>query len=328
MSLFNKKISQMDEAIQLLENAYIPIIQGTPEQNYIIKADKLGGGLASVIADNDTITGNGTALDPLKATISIIDSELAPENPTQGQRWVDPTSGIKYEYIDGIWVEFSAAGTSDGGGGSTIELSTSLEETVQGKALDATMGKSLNVAKMNRLQNGNGNINVVTLQALVGLGFDLTGANLTGANLTGASLHGANLENANLENANLTGAYLDLANLSGANLTGANLINAYSLYVNLYNAQLYYANLTGANLSYANLYNAQLYYANLTGAHLSYANLPGANLTGATGLGSDINIALGVVNKNPRGNGSIWTIIWTDGITYQCDPSTGIFTQQ
>ena len=120
MSLLNKKISEMDEAIQLMNNAFIPIIQGNPEQNYIIRADKL------IVADNDTVTGNGTMSNPLKSPIKIIELETQPQNATQGQRWVDPTSGIKYEYINGTWVEFSAAGTSNNfsGGGNGITIQT------------------------------------------------------------------------------------------------------------------------------------------------------------------------------------------------------------
>ena len=298
----NIKISQLNETNELLENAYIPIIQGTPEQNYIIKADKLGGGLASVIADNDTITGNGTALDPLKATIKLIDSELAPENPTQGQRWVDPTSGIKYEYIDGIWVEFSAAGTSDGGG-STIELSTSLEETEPGKALDATMGSRLNNAKMNRLQGGTGRVDVVTLETLVGIGFDLSGANLSEANL-----EYARLSNAALSHSQLYGTNFSYANLSGAFLS--------------------YSELPYASFSNATLEGADFYNANLEGVDFSNATLSFAYFEGATGLDPDINIALANINKDPYGDSAMWEIFWTDGYMYQCDPSTGLFTQQ
>ena len=155
----NRKTSQFTEVISTDDTTYVPIIQGNPLGNRVIKYDNFVNGLnvdvdehlgidaingsdtkflnekgnmveitipeVNTTVDNDTITGNGTALDPLKATIKLIYSELAPENPTQGQRWVDTTSGIKYEYIDGVWFEFSAAGTSNifsgGGNGITIQ---------------------------------------------------------------------------------------------------------------------------------------------------------------------------------------------------------------
>ena len=94
---------------------------------------------------------------------------------------------------------------------------------------------------------------IVTANAVIQPGADLSGANLQGADLRGANMTGTNLTN---------------ANLTGANLTGANLMNA---------------NLTGATLMNANLTWASLANANLTGASLTNANLIGANLTGAKG---------------------------------------------
>lgn len=173
-----------------------------------------------------------------------------------------------------------------------VELSTSLTETVEGKAADATVIKTLNDSKYPSLQNGTGNVtSIPTIETLVRIGFSLTRSNLSYSNLT----------NADLTNADLSSADLSYANLSYANLTNANL---------------YYANLTGANLSYANLYRADF----------PGANLYSADLTNAEGLNSDINVALADVNKDPNGDISPWTLTWTDGSTYSCDPSTGLFT--
>ena len=207
-----------------------------------------------------------------------------------------------------------------GGGGSTIELSTSFTETVAGKAADATVIKTLNDGKYPKLQNGNGNFSYAIIDIinnLVAIGFSLSGANLSYANLSNANLYGADLSNANLFYANLSNADLFYANLSNANLYGADLSNA-----NLYGANLYGAYLESANLSNANLSNADLFYANLYGADLT-----NADLSGVLGLDSDINIALSSINKDTVA-GSTWTLTWTDRNIYECNPETGLFTQQ
>ncbi|MDO9152336.1 MAG: pentapeptide repeat-containing protein, partial [Paludibacter sp.] len=87
-------------------------------------------------------------------------------------------------------------------------LANHLNQMQPGKALDARQGNILKQTKMNKLLHGNGNINVDAVLYLVGLGFDLSGANLSGAYLEGAYLEGANLSWANLEWANLSGANL------------------------------------------------------------------------------------------------------------------------
>lgn len=182
-------------------------------------------------------------------------------------------------------------------------------------------------SKMSVLSRGNKVvIDRTHLLSLIGLGFDLSYAplynidlfntNLSYANLSHADLAFANLSYANLSNANLTYAVLNNANLSYANLVNANLS-----YVDLFNANLSYANLSTTDLS-----NASLTYSDLSNANLYYARLVDANFSSATGLDANINIALTDVNKNPNGDGSIWTLTWTDSLTYSCDPSTGLFT--
>ena len=77
----------------------------------------------------------------------------------------------------------------------------------------------------------------------------------------------------------------------------------------------------GFDLRYAPLSNMDLSNTNLTNANLS-----NANLSNAYGLDSNINITLSTINKTPNGS-STWTLIWTDGNIYKCDPTTGLFTQ-
>lgn len=206
-------------------------------------------------------------------TLAKIAEELAQnkERIVLSQNNVDdvttPQNGELTVFIDeeGKLSGKTSAGDKISLGGA--ELSTSLTETEEGKAADATVIKTLNDSKYPKLQNGTGYItSITTLETLVGLGF---------------SLSGANLSNAELIDANLSGASLSNAGLSGANLAGANLGSAY---------------------------------------------LTNANLTGATGLNPDINIAFADVNKDPNGDSLPWTLTWTDGSTYSCDPSTGLFT--
>lgn len=271
----------------------------------------------------------------------IIPSIISAVNPVEsdnvssgfplGQKWFNEVSGEEFVHkTDGVWINSivdvnehlgidSISGSTskflnergemvEVEVGSTVEIVNNLTDGGTTKALSAEQGKVLQSAKMNRLQNGNGNVDINQLQTLVGLGFDLSGARLSYANLTGANLSFANLENAYLYGASLDGAYLDGANLSYANLDGANF--------------------RGASLLYANLIGANLYSANLDGANFENANLAGANLYATGGLDSDINISFSYVNKNPFYDNAVWSLIWTNGNTYQCDPSTGLFTQQ
>ena len=198
--------------------------------------------------------------------------------------------GSSYELLIDILSELSDFFVkAPAGGGGDIQLSTSLNETATGKAADATLIKYLNDNKYPRIQNGTGFVSSAkTLETLVGVGFSLNYANLIYASLSGASLYYANLNSADLAG----------ADLSGASLSGASL---------------YYANLSGANLENANFNNA---------------NLNSANLSDANGLNSDINVALENVNKNPNGDGLSWTVTWTDGLSYSCNPLTGLFTIQ
>lgn len=245
------------------------------------------------------------------------------------------------------------------GGGGDIQLSTSLNETATGKASDATLIKYLNDNKYPRIQNGTGFVpSAQTLETLVGVGFNLNYANISNANLNSVNLEGARLSNANLNNTyfdgvNLGNAYLDGANLASvyatsANFNQANLKRAYLSYAYLSNATFFGANLDGAYMDSATLDGTFFISANLNGADLSYAylndsifdganledvNLSGArllsaNLSYATGLDPDINVALESVDKDPNGDGLSWTVTWTDGLSYSCNPLTGLFTIQ
>ena len=175
------------------------------------------------------------------------------------------------------------------------------------KALSAEMGKTLQLNKQDKLppfnQNGNWNRDINILYSYLQIVGNLNGASLNDGNLSNASLNDGNLSNASLNGAYLNGAYLD-----NANLNGASLVNA--------------------TLNGASLYNASLNGANLSNASLNGTNLNSANLDSATGLDADINIALANVNKDPNGDGSSWTLTWTDGNTHQYDPATGLFTLQ
>ena len=197
--------------------------------------------------------------------------------------------------------------------GGGVEIVNDLTTGGTTKALSAEQGKILKNSKMNRMQNGTGDVDKTILQTLVGLGFDLSNATLSNANLSNAILSNANLYNAILSNAILSNAILYNAILKGADLS---------------NAYLYNTNLEGADLSNAYLYNTNLEGANLSNAYLGEANLANANLSNATGLNSDINIALAEINKDSQYDGLPWTLTWTDGVTYQCNPATGLFTIQ
>lgn len=147
------------------------------------------------------------------------------------------------------------------GGGGNIQLSTSLNETVQGKAADATLIKYLNDSKYPVIGGGAGIvIYPSTVETLVSLGFSLAYANLDSASLDSASLYGASLY--------------------GANLTNATLINA----------NLVYANLSYADLSYTDLRNANLLGANLSNTSFSSTYLDNANLTNAIIGGCSFNM--------------------------------------
>ena len=204
---------------------------------------------------------------------------------------------------------------------NSVEIINDLATGGSTKALSAEQGKILKNSKMNRLQNGAGNVDIAILKTLIGLGFDLSNADLPNVNLGGANLFNVVMTNANLAHANLSSAGLLHANLSYANLYYANLS-----YAILYRANLSYANLYYTNLSYANLPNADLSNANLSNANLNGASLSYAVLTGAYGLNSDINMALSTINKTPNSS-SPWTLTWTDGNIYECNPTTGLFTQ-
>ncbi len=171
------------------------------------------------------------------------------------------------------------------------------------KALSAEQGKILQDSKYPKLQNGTGNIaSTQVLETLIGLGFNLIGANLSGANLSETNLIGANLTNAKLINVNLLGAALINSNLTNTDLTNA-------------------------NLSYTNLSNSSLIEADLYNANLTDTILAGANLTNVQGLNSNINIALGNINKDPFNDSiTVWSLTWINGTIYRCNSATGVFT--
>lgn len=74
------------------------------------------------------------------------------------------------------------------------------------------------------------------------------------------------------------------------------------------------------------LSNSTLTYADLTNALFVNTLVNGVDFSEAVGLDSDINIALEFVDKDPLADAQPWTLVWTDGVTYECDPATGLFT--
>jgi uncharacterized protein YjbI with pentapeptide repeats len=141
----------------------------------------------------------------------------------------------------------------------------------------------------------------LAVEAAIGSGADLSGANLSRAYLSGADLSRAYLSGADLSGADLSGAYLSGAYLSGADLSRADLLRAYLSGADLLRAYLSRADLSGANLSRADLSGANLSGTNLSGAYLSRADLSGTNLSGADLSRADLsrtNLS-GAVGINP-----------------------------
>ena len=128
------------------------------------------------------------------------------------------------------------------------------------------------------------NTRLMTVEAAVRAGADLSGANLPGMNLSGMDLSHMNLEGANLSWCDLSGTYLFGANLSRVNLAGANMSRT----------NLVWADMPGANLSGVIL----------SGAHLSGTNLEGAYMHGEDGEKITLVGRRPILQIGPIGSGS------------------------
>jgi hypothetical protein len=86
------------------------------------------------------LSGNKTTTD---LNLDIYTGATAPINPTEKVQWLDTTSGIKYEYVLGTWVELGPQSVSSEGSGATSHtalLDKDAEPTFQ--HLDTTTEKT------------------------------------------------------------------------------------------------------------------------------------------------------------------------------------------
>lgn len=91
--------------------------------------------------------------------IEVIESDTAPVNPIQGLRWLDTTSGIRYEYVLDTWVEFGGSGGGSSSGGSTS--ASSVTEITNGDvqtALDVIRSGKLSTVTHDTTITGDGTV--------------------------------------------------------------------------------------------------------------------------------------------------------------------------
>ena len=169
-----------------------------------------------------------------------------------------------------------------------VEIVNDLTAGGATKAASADTVKMLDTYKYPKISNGTGKISSIeSLETLVGLGFSLAGSALYSADFSGSDVSGGDFSGARFSGCTFDGTYLSNCNLS------------YSVFDTCSFAQTYF---TGASIV-------------------------GADFSGSTGLDTDINVAFSDIDINPNGINTNWNLIWADGSTYECDYSSGEFTE-
>lgn len=221
-----------------------------------------------------------------------------------------------------------------------IEIVNDLTTGGVDKALSAEQGKQLETGKMNKLSPMPyaaliPNVDTDALQTLVRLGFQLHNRDFSGVNMTSVNLSFGSFIGSYFNKLNFTGALLQRSDFSYCLLPGVNFNNVNAAFANFSNATIRISTCIGSMWNYANFTNANLNNSNFNGCVMPYVTLSGAKLSGVNfyssngieTLGSDINTALANVDKNPLGDGAVWSLTWADDYVWFCNPSNGNFYQ-